>query len=399
MAGKFLDALDSVATLDAGLAFESVTTASDGTRKIIFRLTDGPGRDKTVETVVIPMRSNNRIRHERYTLCVSSQVGCGMNCQFCYTGRMGLMADLLPNQIVGQLVEARRLLAAEGDPSPISHVVYMGMGEPMANYDAMRVSLRLITCPEGLRVGKANVTVSSVGLVPEIQRYATEEESLLAISLHATTDEVRSWLVPVNRRYPLDELTAMLAKHFPRTTPTGGKPDKFCVIEYVMLEGVNDHVDDAERLLRLTDNVYCIINLIQFNAHAGATQFKPSSRERMLLFRDLLKKGGRVSTIRFSKGDDSMAACGESKGQHMSRFECKILQNLNYYEYYKWLDIDSYTYIIVFPHDMMIGNFSCRPAREPRDGRTPRAGPQAAQVYAGGSGGAGGSAQHVKRKA
>ncbi|CAA6661229.1 unnamed protein product [Spirodela intermedia] len=264
------------------LSLKSIFTASDGTRKILFTLQDG----SVIETVVIPCSGG------RTTLCVSSQVGCAMNCQFCYTGRMGLKRHLTAAEIVDQAVFAQRLLSSE--LGSITNVVFMGMGEPLHNVDNVIKAASIMVDKQGLQFSPRKVTVSTSGLVPQLKRFLRESTCAIAVSLNATTDEeVQPGLAPWTLR---EELRL---KH------------KYKVLfEYVMLDGVNDSLEDAERLVELVRGIPCKINLIKFNPHQGS-MFRPSPEERMIEFRNALAAGGCVVLLRFSKGDDQMAACGQ----------------------------------------------------------------------------------------
>lgn len=378
----------------------------------------------------------------RYTACLSTQVGCAMNCQFCFTGRMGLLGNLSTAQVIEQVVAARRWLAQQhdvavqdihqqqhhqqqqhrqhqqhmqhhqhqhqqqshiarltscndlssddavtrysttstsgcsrgtadvptapldssisavvtpntasssssninsstssrsssnnsrnsytssggteaGQPTSSSHpppsqllhprinnIVFMGMGEPLHNMSAVMPALDILASPPGLALSRSKIIVSTVGLVPQLREVRASRKAKLAVSLHATTDEIRDWIVPTNRRYPLAELMGALEELYPIQS---AKSDDFVVIEYVMLKGANDSDEDAARLLDLTCNIYCMINLIVFNPHEG-TKFEGSDEGRVLTFRGLLNAGGKVCTVRMSKGDDEMAACGQ----------------------------------------------------------------------------------------
>lgn len=307
----FREKLAPLATLDAGLELQSLHAAADGTLKLVFKLRSGPAAGGQVETVLIPIVREQGSK-PRITLCVSSQVGCAMNCQFCYTGRMGLQGNLTPGQIVEQMVAARRLLweedvaaGAARHITPVTNVVYMGMGEPMHNLDAVLPSVEILCHPMGLHLSAAKITVSTVGLLPEMRRFVASSRAVLAVSLHATTDEVRDWVCPINRRYPLAELISMLEELFPRHDKSG-----HVLIEYTMLRGVNDALEDAARLLALTARVRCKVNLIVFNPHPGSP-FQPSTPEQVQAFRSALIQGGHVATVRNSRGDDEMAACGQ----------------------------------------------------------------------------------------
>ncbi|GAX77170.1 hypothetical protein CEUSTIGMA_g4615.t1 [Chlamydomonas eustigma] len=311
----FKEKVITSASLSGGLTLQSVRTAQDGTKKLVFALNQGEGSAMgTVETVLIPMPNKNGI-NSRYTACLSTQVGCAMNCQFCYTGRMGLLGNLTTAQIVEQVVEARRMLSQEASDSagaseiPIGNIVFMGMGEPLHNYNALLAAIDILA--EGLCLSRSKIIVSSVGLVPEIRSFLDTKKAKLAVSLHATTDEVRDWIVPVNRRYPIKELISLLQGYFPMSNAKqSNTSDKFVVIEYVLLRHINDTAEDAVRLSDLLKDVYCMVNLIVFNPHEG-TQFKGSEEESVKTFRSILVKAGKVCTVRVSKGDDTMSACGQ----------------------------------------------------------------------------------------
>ncbi|KAF6266180.1 hypothetical protein COO60DRAFT_1633214 [Scenedesmus sp. NREL 46B-D3] len=336
------------ASLAGGLSLQSASTARDGTHKLVFAVHGGPGGN--VETVLIPMHNRDGSQL-RYTACLSSQVGCAMNCQFCYTGRMGLLGNLTTAQMVEQLVEARRWLAQYSQqqqqqqqqqteevllqggsqqqqqqqedaqwqqlataPPRINNIVFMGMGEPLHNMSALMPALDIICHPQGLALSRSKVIVSTVGLVPQLRQLRASGKAKLAVSLHATTDEVRSWIVPTNRKHPLDELIGALrelsSSSSSSSTRRSAKSDDFVVIEYVLLKDVNDTEEDARRLLDLLADVYCMVNLIVFNPHEG-TRFQRSDDEQVKRFRQVLMQGGKVCTLRMSKGDDEMAACGQ----------------------------------------------------------------------------------------
>lgn len=273
-------------------SLKDVYSASDGTRKILFSLGDG----LIIETVLIPCERG------RTTLCVSSQVGCAMNCQFCYTGRMGLKINLTAAEIVEQVVYARRHFTNE--VGPITNVVFMGMGEPLHNFDNVLKAAEIMVDCHGLHFSPRKVTVSTSGLVPQIRRFIRESPCVLAVSLNATTDEVRNWIMPINRKYNLDMLLTMLREEI-------GQRHKFKVLfEYVMLLGINDSLDDARRLVNLVEGIPCKINLISFNPHEGSS-FIPSTQEQMLAFHKIVADAGYATFIRHSRGNDQMAACGQ----------------------------------------------------------------------------------------
>ncbi|KAL3006427.1 hypothetical protein AAZX31_08G278000 [Glycine max] len=274
------------------LTQKEIRTASDGTRKILFTLEDG----LVIETVVIPCDRG------RTTVCVSSQVGCAMNCQFCYTGRMGLRRHLTAAEIVEQAVFARRLLTDE--VGSITNVVFMGMGEPLHNIDNVIKAADIMVDEQGLQFSPRKVTISTSGLVPQLKRFLHESNCALAVSLNATTDEVRNWIMPINRKYKLELLLQTLREEL------CFKKNYKVLFEYVMLEGVNDSDGDAERLIELVKGIPCKINLISFNPHSGSF-FKPTKDERMIEFRNTLAGAGLVVILRLSRGDDQMAACGQ----------------------------------------------------------------------------------------
>ncbi|KAF3340038.1 Dual-specificity RNA methyltransferase RlmN [Carex littledalei] len=280
------------ADVKEALTVKDILTASDGTRKILLSLEDGA----VIETVVIPCDRG------RTTVCVSSQVGCAMNCQFCYTGRMGLRKHLSTAEIVEQAVLARKLFTSEF--GSITNVVFMGMGEPLHNIDNVIKAAAIMVDDKGLHFSPRKVCVSTSGLVPQLKRFLQESNCALAVSLNATTDEVRNWIMPINRKYNLSVLLETLREEL------RFKHKYKVLFEYVMLAGVNDSIDDAKRLIQLVQGIPCKINLISFNPHEGS-QFKPTPIEKMIEFRNVLLEAGCVVLLRLSRGDDQMAACGQ----------------------------------------------------------------------------------------
>jgi 23S rRNA (adenine2503-C2)-methyltransferase len=268
---------------------ERETPSQDGSRKLVFRLGDG-GR---VSSVLMPDEG-------RVTLCLSTQVGCGYACAFCLTGTMGLARNLTAAEIVGQVLRANALEHA-------THLVFMGMGEPLANYAEVVKSLRLLTDAKlGLGYPPRRITVSTVGLVTGIEKLGRENLKVnLAISLHAASDEVRSRLMPVNRAWNLAALMAAVRRY-----PLAPRQRVF--FEYVLLDGVNDTLDDAERLARLLRNVRAKVNLIPFNDWPGS-DFRRPPLARILAFQSTLLEAGITTTVRWSKGEDIGAACGQLK--------------------------------------------------------------------------------------
>jgi len=272
---------------------ERATPSQDGSRKLVFRLDDGA----RVSAVVMP--DDGRI-----TLCLSTQVGCGYACAFCLTGTMGLTRNLTVAEIVGQLLAANALLS---DGERVTHIVFMGMGEPLANYAALVQSLRILTDAKlGLGYSPRRITVSTVGLVSGIEKLGREDLKVnLAISLHAASDEIRSRLMPVNRAWGLEALMAAV-----RAYPLA--PRQHVFFEYVMLDGVNDTPEEAQRLARLLRGIRAKVNLIPFNDWDGAA-FRRPPLARILAFQTILLDAGVTTTVRWSKGEDIGAACGQLK--------------------------------------------------------------------------------------
>jgi 23S rRNA (adenine2503-C2)-methyltransferase len=272
---------------------ERATPSQDGSRKLVFRLDDGT----RVSAVVMP--DDGRI-----TLCLSTQVGCGYACAFCLTGTMGLTRNLTAAEILGQLLAANALLA-EGER--VTHIVFMGMGEPLANYGALVQALRVLTDAKlGLGYSPRRITVSTVGLVSGIEKLGRENlRTNLAISLHAASDEIRSQLMPVNRAWGLEALMKAV-----RAYPLAPRQSVF--FEYVMLDGVNDSIEEAQRLVRLLRGVRAKVNLIPFNDWEGSS-FRRPPLARILAFQTVLLDAGVTTTVRWSKGEDIGAACGQLK--------------------------------------------------------------------------------------
>ncbi len=269
---------------------ERRTPSQDGSQKLVLLLADGA----RVQSVLMP-------DDDRLTLCVSTQVGCGFTCAFCFTGTMGLQRNLSAGEIVGQVLAARGTLPAG---SRITHVVYMGMGEPLANYAATVKSLRLLTDPHALAFSPRRITVSTVGLVSGIEKLAKEDLKVnLAISLHATSNEIRDRIMPVNKGFAIEELLAA-CRRFP--LPFRQR----ITFEYVLLEGVNDAPEDARRLVRLLKGIRAKVNLIPFNDWEGSGFARPAL-PRILAFQGLLLEHGVRATVRWSKGEDIGAACGQ----------------------------------------------------------------------------------------
>ncbi|WP_425457897.1 23S rRNA (adenine(2503)-C(2))-methyltransferase RlmN [Aureimonas fodinaquatilis] len=286
----------------------------DGTRKWLFRFPPrGAGRPVEIETVYIPEEG-------RGTLCVSSQVGCTLTCTFCHTGTQRLVRNLTEGEIVGQILTAREKLGDFPDidtpagaivPSEgrlVSNVVMMGMGEPLYNFDNVKQALAVASDGDGLSLSKRRITLSTSGVVPMIGRTGDEMGVMLAISLHAVRDDLRDVLVPINKKYPLEELLAAC-----RTYP-GLSNARRITFEYVMLKGVNDSLADARELVRLLKGIPAKINLIPFNPWPG-TEYECSDWDQIERFADLVNEAGYASPIRTPRGRDIFAACGQLKSE------------------------------------------------------------------------------------
>ncbi|MFK7754043.1 MAG: 23S rRNA (adenine(2503)-C(2))-methyltransferase RlmN [Sedimentitalea sp.] len=280
----------------------SKQVSEDGTRKYLVRIAGG----HEVEVVYIP-------EEDRGTLCVSSQVGCTLTCSFCHTGTQKLVRNLTAGEIIGQVMMARDDLdewpvpgARKDETRLLSNIVLMGMGEPLYNFENVRDAMKIAMDPEGIQLSRRRITLSTSGVVPEIARTAEEIGCQLAISFHATTDEVRDRLVPINKRWNLAELLEAL-----RAYPKVSNSERI-TFEYVMLKDVNDSDADAHRLIRLIEGIPAKINLIPFNEWPGAP-YERSSNNRIRAFADIIYKAGYASPVRKPRGEDIMAACGQLK--------------------------------------------------------------------------------------
>jgi 23S rRNA (adenine2503-C2)-methyltransferase len=285
---SFRAQLEFGSTIDA-LTVSRIDEAPDGTRKYLFRLHDG----NFIESVLIP-------DPPRCTLCLSSQVGCALGCKFCLTGSLGFKRNLDTAEIVDQICQAIR------DPAlgpQINSLVFMGMGEPLANYEQVVRAIRIITDPNGLMFSHRRVTLSTVGLVPQMRRLGLETRVNLAVSLHAADDKLRDDLVPVNRTYPLAELMRA-CRDYPLP------PRKRITFEYILLAGVNDSTKQARELVRILDGVRAKVNLIAFNPHPGSS-YHPPGEQTILDFQDVLRKANLTAIIRRSRGNEISAACGQ----------------------------------------------------------------------------------------
>ena len=268
----------------------AVHAAADGTRKLVLATADGA----RIEAVLIP-------EERRQTLCVSSQIGCSLDCSFCATGRMGLGRNLRAEEIVDQVLHACELLDADG--KALTHVVFMGMGEPLLNLKNVVQALRVLVHPEGFGLAPRRITVSTAGVVPKLAELGEAVPVRLAVSLHATSDALRDELVPLNKRFPIAELLEACAKF-----PVAAR-DRLS-FEYALLAGVNDSDEDARRLARLALGARAKVNLIPMNEHPGSPYRRPDDA-RIDSFASELARAGVTATVRRSRGDDIYAACGQ----------------------------------------------------------------------------------------
>ena len=272
----------------------------DGTRKWLLRFADG----QEAETVHIP-------EEDRGTLCISSQVGCTLNCTFCHTGTQPLVRNLGPSEIVGQLMVARDALGewpSPQDDRQLTNIVLMGMGEPLYNFDNVAAAIKIVMDPEGLSISRRKITLSTAGVVPVIRRCGAELAVNLAISLHAVRDDIRDRLVPLNRKYPIAELLDA-CRNYP-----GASNARRITFEYVMLKGVNDSPADARELVRLIAGIPAKVNLIPFNPWPGAP-YECSTDAAIEAFSDIVFAAGYSAPVRTPRGRDIFAACGQLKSE------------------------------------------------------------------------------------
>ncbi|MBT8132572.1 MAG: 23S rRNA (adenine(2503)-C(2))-methyltransferase RlmN, partial [Gammaproteobacteria bacterium] len=274
--------------------------SSDGTRKWLLAAQGG----QAIEMVFIP-------ETDRGTLCVSSQVGCALDCSFCATGAQGFNRNLETSEIIGQLLLAQRALRKNDDERPISNVVFMGMGEPLANYRAVVPAIKLMLDSYGFELSRRRVTLSTSGLVPQIRRLQDECNVALAVSLHAPNDELRDQLVPINRRHPIAELLDACWDY-------AGSNGRYITFEYVMLKGVNDSPAQARQLAELLRGRPAKVNLIPFNPYPGG-RYKRTAGADIYEFQSILHRQGLRTMTRRPRGDDIDAACGQLAGQVENR--------------------------------------------------------------------------------
>jgi 23S rRNA (adenine2503-C2)-methyltransferase len=274
--------------------------ATDTTEKFLFQLHD----HALIETVLIPATPGLTSQSDRHTVCVSTQVGCAFGCKFCASGLQGLKRNLNAAEIVDQVVAVRRITNQR-----VTNLVIMGMGEPLANYDSLMRALKILNAPWALGIGARKIAVSTAGVVPGIQQLAAEPMQIrLAISLHGATDEVRNRIMPINRKYPLEELLAA-CEYYCRTK------ERMLTFEYILIDGVNDTLEQAHKLGAMARRLHAKVNLIPYNPVEGLPWKRPD-RDRCKMFQHTLKTHGIAATLRIEKGVDIAAACGQLRLQH-----------------------------------------------------------------------------------
>ncbi len=286
-------------------------TSVDRTRKWLFKFDD----NNEAETVFIP-------EEERGAVCISSQVGCTLTCKFCHTGTQLLVRNLSAAEIVGQFMAARDSYnewpSPPGDKRLLSNIVLMGMGEPLYNFDNVVKALKILMDQEGISLSKRRITLSTSGVVPEIRRLGEQADVELAISLHAPRDDVRNEIMPINKKYPLKDLMAAV-RDYPAAINA-----RRVTFEYVMLKGINDSEADARELTRLVKGIPCKFNLIPFNPWPGS-EYECSDRKTQKRFTEILNRAGYTATIRVTRGQDILAACGQLKSES-ERTRCSRLK-------------------------------------------------------------------------
>ena len=306
---KGISSIDEMTTLSLGLREElkkyhnldrpvisDEQISEDGTKKWLLKFNDG----SEIETVFIP-------DDERGTLCVSSQVGCTLNCTFCHTGTQRLVRNLSSQEIISQVVVAKDSLQEWcEEPRKITNIVMMGMGEPLYNFEGVRDGILTMSDDAGLSISKRKITLSTSGIVPKIKMAGDEIGSMLAISLHATNNDLRNEIVPINKKYPIEELLEA-CRNYP-----GLSNSKRITFEYVMLKGVNDSEAEARDLVKLISGIPAKINLIPFNSWPGSS-YECSDWDQIEKFGDIVNRGGYASPIRMPRGEDISAACGQLK--------------------------------------------------------------------------------------
>jgi len=310
---KQVDSFDQMSNLSAALrqkltvSFElnavhalKTRNATDTTEKFLFQLRD----HSLIETVLIPATPGLTSSSDRHTVCVSTQVGCAYGCKFCASGLEGMKRNLTAAEIVDQVLQVQKLSREKA-----SNIVVMGMGEPLANYENLLRALRIVNAPWGIGIGARKITVSTVGLVPRIRQLADEPMQIrLAVSLHGATDEVREKIMPVNKKFPLNELLAA-CDYYVNTKK------RMMTFEYILMDGINDSLEQAHKLGAIARRLHAKVNLIPYNPVEGLPWRRPD-RDRCKMFQHTLQSHDVTGTLRMEKGTDINAACGQLRLQH-----------------------------------------------------------------------------------
>jgi len=277
---------------------KKIQTSKDGTIKWLIKLFDG----NEVECVYIPEKT-------RATLCISSQVGCTLNCRFCHTGTQRLVKNLSFAEIVNQVIVAKEQLKDWKEKKIISNIVLMGMGEPFYNYDNVKIAIEILKDKDGLNYGSKKITVSTAGIANKIPEAAKDIGTYLALSLHAPTDNIREMIMPINKKFKIKDLIEQ-CKYYSSVVK------EKITLEYVMLRGINDNLECAKQLIKLMAQFPCKVNLIEFNPWPGV-QYLPTKREEMEKFGKVIQEAGYIATIRRSRGQDILGACGQLRTESL----------------------------------------------------------------------------------
>ena len=304
--GKGLLTLLNQQCVITSMRLERKQVSQDGTEKFLFQLADG----HYIECVL--MRYRGDMSKQRNTLCISSQVGCAMGCTFCATGQSGFVRNLTVGEIVSQVYEVNHQLMAEGDTLPVGNVVLMGMGEPFLNLDNVLKAVALLNDPQGQQIGIRRMTVSTCGVVPKLKEFADKKlDMVLAVSLHAPNDTLRSSVMPVNNRYPLHELMEG-CRYYQKQTKNR------ITFEYALIAGFNDQPEHVEQLKSLLKGLDCHLNIIPVNPVANTAQFSRPDRKQVAAFVKALQHAGLNASVREEKGTDIDGACGQLRGKVMN---------------------------------------------------------------------------------
>ena len=315
ISAKFRAKMRDLASFSGDLRLDSINVAKDGTHKVTYALADG-GVVEFCNHTAVTRRSGGGRKERRTTVCVSSQLGCAMNCQFCFTAKMGLRKNLNANQI------ATSHQCERDRAEDVTNVVFMGMGDPLHNTENVLKAVKIMTDPKGLNFSKNRVTVSTSGLIPGIERFLDESDCMLAVSLNATTNEIRNWIMPINRKYPLEDLLGVIRKRFSNSNNSSSNSSEHAAerrsrrqqrvfFEYIMLANVNDSFEDADRIVEISKTIPCKINLIYFNTHEGEVNSRVPIKNTSWRFETIYSKMEFWQRYENQEANEEMAACGQ----------------------------------------------------------------------------------------